>query len=358
MATLPHPPLQTIALRADGSTSMGLGHIFNSLAVADALQSLGVEVYYITRSFPAAVEKLQERGYLVETISPFSTEEESFTETLKILVKKKTTFLITDLLEIGQDYSPELRKHGIWCISFDILGKIALQSDLIFNRTTLAQRFGAYKNNGRTRYYLGPQYVPLDKQYFGLEKKEREINSRIQKVLVCFGGGDEFNLTTRVVRILSSFPFHVTLVLGKAFRGYQELNEAILSIEKKPLVLRDAQHMAELMQQADLAICAGGSILYELAITGTPTLVLPMNEHQVENGEEAQKWGSVVALGLHTTVSDEEIRQAVQRIAEDPSLRKKMCDAGKKIIDGRGAERAAEIIYAFVKMRRADHCSI
>ena len=44
--------------------------------------------------------------------------------------------------------------------------------------------------------------------------------------------------------------------------------------------------MKELFLQSDLVICAGGSILYELAVTGTPALVIPMNDHQVENGEE------------------------------------------------------------------------
>lgn len=335
-----------IAFRADGSNAMGLGHIYNSLAVAEALRKFPVEIHFITKNFPESVTKLHQAGHSVETIEPNLSEAESFRKTIKILKEKEISFLVTDLLEIKGDYSPELEKSGIRCISIDILGKIALKSDIIINRTTIAKRFQQYGQSGQTKYYLGPKYVPLRSEFLGMEQASRQINQKVQHILLCFGGGDEFNLSARVAWIVGKFSgVKTTIVLGSAFKLEEELQEIITQLPEKPIVIKDAKNMKELFLQSDLTICAGGSILYELAVTGTPSLIIPLNDHQVENAEEFERFGSVVSVGLHSEIEDVDIENAIKELLEYPR-RKKMSEAGKKITDGRGAERIAEIIYS------------
>ncbi len=339
-----------IAIRADGSNTIGMGHIYNSLAVADALKVRGATIYFITQKDHASIEKIQERGYPVESII-FESEPEGFAQTIQILQHRRTKILITDLLEIKNDYSAELQKRGITCISFDILGNIALHSDIIINRTTITKRLNKYKENGKTMYYVGAQFVPLSPQFKDLNLEKREMRPEVLQVLLCFGGGDEYDLTNRVAQILDHFSVRTIIVLGKAFKAEAHLQEVIKTMKYPPLVLKDISNMAEVMLQSDLAICAGGSILYELAITGTPSLVIPMNDHQVENGEEFEKLGSVITAGPHSKISDEEIHRLLTLILSDFNLRKKMCESGKNITDGRGAERAAAIILDYVQQQ-------
>ncbi len=349
--------MMKIAIRADGSNSIGLGHITNSLAVAEALRGKGIEVVFVTKNFPAAVGKIEEAGYkvfLLPVESGDNSEELDFKITLEILKKESISLLVTDLLEIQKDYSSLFRKAGIKLVSIDILGNIALQSDIIINRTTIKSRFSKYKPMEGTKYYLGPNFVTLSKQFLGQEKLLRAISAKVNKVLICFGGGDEFNLTARMAKIFSSFPgISLTLILGRAFKGEAELNEIISKFEisklgNKPVVLKDVKNMVDLFLLHDLAVCAGGSILYELAITGTPALILPMNDHQVENAQEFEIFGSVKNLGLYTEVNDEEIREKVEELLGDRALRQRMSLAGKRITEGKGAERAAKIIYEFL----------
>src|SRR3989344_468072 len=120
-----------IAFRTDGSNAIGMGHVINSLSLP---------------------------------------ERESFKETIKILQEQKTYCLVTDLLEIHDDYSTELKKNKILCVSIDILGKIKLKSDIIINRTTISKRFEQYDRNQPTKYFFGPQYVPLRTQFIGMDK--------------------------------------------------------------------------------------------------------------------------------------------------------------------------------------------
>lgn len=341
-----------IAFRLDGSNVIGMGHVMNSLAVAEELQKYPLEIYFIMKDFPEAVAKVQEAGYLVEKLPLRLSEKESFKETIKILQKKHTSFLITDLLEIKEDYSPDLKRHGIKSISIDILGRIKLQSDIIINRTTITKRFERYDKNQATRYYLGPKYVPLRKQFQGLNETPRQIHPEVQNVLLCFGGGDEYNLSARVSWIIGKFPkVNTTIVLGPAFKLEEELQEIVSQLSKKPTILKNIKNMKDFLLQSDLAVCAGGSILYELAVTGTPALIIPMNDHQVENAEEFEKFGSVLAVSLHSEIEDEDIENAIKQLS-DFSRRKSMSEAGKKITDGKGAERIAEIIYKITQGER------
>ncbi len=333
--------MKTIAIRVDGSTSIGMGHVMSCLAVAEKLCFYGFKPYFIMRNYPEAVQKVMRMGYPVETITITATEEESFLQSVEIMKHKGTSILITDLLVIEQDYSRLLKENNIACVSIDILGKISLHSDIIINRTTLRSRIASYKKNKSTEYYLGPHYVTLSSSYQGMKDVSRTINPEFRHVLVCMGGGDEFNISSRVCRILDELPsLKVTVVLGAAFKG----DIAVSDFSRPPKIINDTSAMADLLLQTDVAITGGGSILYELAITGTPGLVIPMNEHQRENAQEFSQFGSVITTGLHSDVTDENIKRHIITLS-DVELRKKMSAAGKMVTDGYGASRIAGIVY-------------
>ena len=340
-------PQYTIAIRTDGSTAIGMGHISTCLALAESLKQYPeISFYFIMRNFKEAVDKVRSYGYVVQEIPIRLTEEQTVKSMLKILRDNKTNLMVTDLLEISLDFSQQLREQGIKSISVDILGKIKLQSDIIINRTFIKERYKNYNWNGRTRYFLGSEYVVLNKQYWGMEKLQREIKKKVKNILVCLGGGDEFNITTRVVNVLDSISdVQGTIILGAAFQGEQELKRTFKKVKNQFTVEKDVKNMSQHLLNTDIAICAGGLTLYELAITGTPALIIPMNGHQIENAQTFEKAGSVIGTDLYTMVTDEQIKEKIIILMNDNSKRKEMSIAGKKVTDGRGAERIAKIIY-------------
>lgn len=334
----------TMAFRADGSNAIGMGHIVNCLAIAAVLKKkYSLEPYFITRDYLEAVQKIKESGFSVITINQNLSEEASFIETITILKKHHVRILVTDLLEIKKDYSSELRENNIKTVTIDILGKMKLQSDIIINRTTLKNRVDHYPKDAKK--FLGPKYAGLREQFQNAHSTQRTIAREAKNVIVCLGGGDEFNITSRVARILDQIPqCNTTLVLGKAFKAKQELFQIIASFQKEPVMIEDAKNMADLLLHHDLVICAGGSILYELAITGTPALIIPMNDHQVENAQEFFEFGSIECTKLHTAVSDTEIKEKIIALCYDYKKRQEMSKKGRTVTDGKGTERIAEII--------------
>ncbi|PIN73337.1 UDP-2,4-diacetamido-2,4,6-trideoxy-beta-L-altropyranose hydrolase [Candidatus Woesearchaeota archaeon CG10_big_fil_rev_8_21_14_0_10_45_16] len=333
--------MKTIAIRTDGSQSYGMGHVQNALTLAAYLKRYDDFSIYFVMIFPEGMEKVRQHGYDTETL-----RNDDLKELLQVLKRRKTDLLITDLLEIKEDYSEDLQKANIKSVCCDILGRSRLKADLLFNRTVIEKRWENYDRNSKTKFFLGTRYVVLKPEYGLICSQTRNISQTAKNVLITMGGGDEFNITTRVVRILKGFPdLSLTVVLGSAFADEDTLREAVKGTSIK--IIKDVPSLAKLFLENDIVIGAGGSTLYELACTGTPALIIPMNDHQVENAEAFAAKGSVISTRIHSEATDKEIGESFIKIADNSVLRKMMSNKGKKITDGKGAERVAEIIQRF-----------
>ncbi|MBS3117024.1 UDP-2,4-diacetamido-2,4,6-trideoxy-beta-L-altropyranose hydrolase [Candidatus Woesearchaeota archaeon] len=341
-----------IGIRTDGSTSYGLGHISSCLALCEFLKDYpDLKVLFIMKNWREGVNKVKSESYDVITIDPKLSEEKVAEETTKILCEQKAHLLLTDLLEISYDFSPSLKSNGIKTISIDILGNINLKSDIIINRTIVNLRCHKYNKNQGTIFFVGPEYVILRKQF--LNFREREIQKKVKNVLVCMGGGDEFNITTRVIKILQNIKhIKVVAVIGAAFRGEDELRKTMERNIKQFVLRRNVKNMAKLLHDCDVAVSAGGSMLYELAATGTPALIIPMNEHQIENAREFVERKSVICTEIHSKVGNKQIEINLDRLFKDYLLRQEMSKKGPQITDGRGGERVAKIIYEHLNGKR------
>ena len=69
------------------------------------------------------------------------------------------------------------------------------------------------------------------------------------------------------------------------------------------------------------------------------------------SAESLAATGAGVVLGLADRLSDQEIRDAVAALIADPTKRRKMSLAGRKAIDGGGAQRIAARIASLLDQR-------
>lgn len=96
----------------------------------------------------------------------------------------------------------------------------------------------------------------------------------------------------------------------------------------------------EQMAEADLAIGAGGVMLWERCAMGLPSIVMSVAEDQVEQSKLAHEIGAVIYLGPSDTVSQAEIAAAVASVT--PRLLRRMSQLGIDLVDGKGCQRVAE----------------
>ena len=82
----------------------------------------------------------------------------------------------------------------------------------------------------------------------------------------------------------------------------------------QPKVLKNVEHMADILFEADLVICSGGMTVYEIAALGRPGIVMCQNARELKRMEMFAQYGSIVHLGLGTEVGQETI--AARRLSE------------------------------------------
>ena len=121
----------------------------------------------------------------------------------------------------------------------------------------------------------------------------------------------------------------------------QELTTLASSHPEQIKLHRGVTEMAELMQQCDLAISAGGSTLYELCATGVPRLAIVLAANQQGIVAAMARQDLVVPLGAVTELQPALVAAAVSRLLSDWQKRDRMNRQGRKLVDGQGALRVA-----------------
>jgi UDP-N-acetylglucosamine--N-acetylmuramyl-(pentapeptide) pyrophosphoryl-undecaprenol N-acetylglucosamine transferase len=106
--------------------------------------------------------------------------------------------------------------------------------------------------------------------------------------------------------------------------------------------------MARLLQRATLAVSrAGAGTLTELAITGTPAILIPFpfaaEDHQTYNAKVFESAGAAY-LHQQAELTPEQLRQQVLDLLDSPDRLQKMADAANKLAVADSAEQLADLI--------------
>src|SRR4030095_10918806 len=100
---------------------------------------------------------------------------------------------------------------------------------------------------------------------------------------------------------------------------------------------RTPEDMRSLMLAADVALCAGGQTLYELAATSTPALAIRTAANQTANLAAFNAAGIARWMGdAGDPMLDDGIVVALQGLLRDPEARVEMGNRGRAAVDGRG----------------------
>lgn len=337
--------------RVDGSKEIGMGHIVRCLALADELKDNKplLEILFLTK-YEEGREIIGKKGY--ETIL---TRDDEVSQ-IRTLADKET-LLITDFLDTDSAYISQIKgTPNIKVLSIDNNTRLKrIDADILINASVFDE--GEVKIIGLTKYYLGPKYVILRKE-FGLARKERkEIKDNVGTILVMSGGADFagesliLNSIKALEKINEGVGIH--LIIGPAFPYANELNELLSKTTKHFDVTFNPPNLIEIMKNADMAITAAGITLYELAALGIPSIAIPQvtpeTSHQEDIANAFEKYGTCVNLGKFP--SNELIYEKTMSLMEDKSLRKQLSDNGKALVDGNGLKRVLGIIFGVVKQQ-------
>jgi UDP-2,4-diacetamido-2,4,6-trideoxy-beta-L-altropyranose hydrolase len=339
--------VKKIVFRIDGGSRLrhaedrekGMGHVTRCVALAKKLKkNFDVEVIFMMKNHPAGVEKVIDAGYAVERLPVYSDREANTEQIFNALNRIKPQGVVNDILNTEEGYMSKIKETGAFIINVDDLGPGRELAD------ALVYSLVRPPASSKQKIYAGPAYMTLKEEFKKMHEKKKIINRRIKRILVSMGASDPQSLTVKVLSALEKVDgnFTTTVVIGQAFTHHDELKKVLDKTQKKYIAKSNINNMAELMHDADIAIISGGVSVYELAAVGTPGIILCQNKH--ENTNVFEDYGFAIKLGLGKYVSERQIIEAVEKLAQDALLRQKMSGQGKKLVDGRGAERVAKII--------------
>ncbi len=341
-----HPEIKQhplVAIRADGSEQLGMGHISGMLQLAQAMREKhGAACVFLTRENDDVKRVVEAAGHAFHALPKEMTPEEEEQTILDLVSNLRPSAYVTDLLTFPHNYMDKLRALNIKTLCNDVLATTQLAPDAMVNRDFLPQRLDKYDRHDCTTYYTGLKYTIINPAYSDTEREP--IQEQPKRLLITMGGSDPMNLSDTAIQaaIATGIDWEITVVLGPAYK--QELSAAKKAKDARLRIVKNLPVLAPVMLDADLAIASGGLTLFELAATGTPALILCQEPEQIINAEGFAEKGTCRTLGWGDKVSVEEISAAVKDLANDLAVRQKMSETGRSLVDGRGAERVADIL--------------
>jgi len=323
--------------RADGNAEIGLGHITRCLALAHMLKRYG-DVQFISKPLPIKLP------FEVHTLPTATSHQDDIEITREVLTRLKPDVVIVDHHDLDQRYLDSIKAFTSLLIAIDDL-KREICADVMVNVNTFSLKMN-YKC-ARGKVLLGPRYALIRKI-----RPRTKVRTNADRVLVSMGGADVLNLTPKVIRALKGIRnIHATVVVGAAFKNQKNVYSSVDGDKRFSVVCTD--DLPSLMLKHDIAVCGGGTTLYELAATGTPAIILCQAENQFINARELNK-KTLVSLGMGDATDTNMIKSAVETLLNDYGIRRRLSTNGKKLVDGKGKERVTKIILTELKNRRID----
>jgi spore coat polysaccharide biosynthesis predicted glycosyltransferase SpsG len=220
-------------------------------------------------------------------------------------------------------------------------------ADLLLNQNISANESLYSNRHADTRLLLGTRYALLRREFWKWRGWKRNVPDVATNILVTLGGSDPDNVTRQILQSLLPLKtpgLRVKAVIGAANPHGQSLRDLADSSLGRFELIGNTSEMPELMAWADLAVAAGGSTCWELALMGLPMVLLVLADNQRAIAAGLEREGAAIDLGWHNLLESVHMTKVLGDLLNDPIRRRLMSDLGRKLVDGCGASRVATIL--------------
>ena len=351
-----------VAIRADASTRMGLGHLSRCRTLAAALREQGAHIRFICRQHPGhQLADLIAEGYPVAALPapPVSdandgdyaswlglSQSQDAAESIDALAGERPDWLIVDHYGLDADWERALRSSVERLLVIDDLANRPHDCDLLLDQNytaDAAQRYAGLLPQAALGLF-GPHYALLRPEYARHRERMPTRDGKVRRLLVFFGGTDPDNLTGLTLAALNDpalAHLRVDLVIGANNPHRARLCDEAAARQDTRVHLQ-RPHLADLMADADLGIGAGGATTWERCCLGLPTIVASIAENQQPACAALAADGLIHYLGHRDEVSTETLGSALLELIANPAGLQQMSQNGWALVDGGGGGRVID----------------
>jgi len=339
--------LGSLLVRVEADAQGGTGHAMRCLALAQAWQDAagGPVRFLMTRCGEGLAARLRREGILLETLGAAPGSEADAAQTLTAARSALASWIVVDGYWAGAAYARSLRGEsgrGPAILFVDDLGEAApYTADLVLNQNLYAEPKMYADRAPHTGLLLGADFALLRREFAAYRGLPRTIPGEARHVLVTLGGSDPADLTRLAVRALAGLAgsAEIRVLVGPENPRGDALRAEAAKAGLAQGLLSGVEDVAGLLAWSDLAVTAAGSTCWELAFLGVPALTIAVAPNQRPIAESLSRAGVARDLGWHADVNEETLARAVGELARDRAARTRLSEAGRRLIDGAGAER-------------------
>lgn len=333
-----------IFIRADGGTSIGMGHIVRSLALADMLRETFDFVFVLQETNQTVYDTIEEvvkSMVKLPSTADYNSDAERFIKHIS-----KNDFVVLDGYHFKTGYQQTIKNNCYKLICIDDLHAWHQVADVVINHADGVAEI-SYSKEDYTKLCLGLKHILLRKPFLQPSAKTNIITS-IKKVFISMGAADIDNITTKFTQVLVTLNGieEIHLMLGAINPHLNEIDKLIelnkhIKIEKHFNI--NADKLRVLLEHCDVAICPASSISYECCATGIGLIsgYTADNQKGILNGLLKHK--SALSFGDLTTVSVTEICERFTKLMQEPSLLNELISNQKLMIDGKSPIRLLKV---------------
>jgi UDP-2,4-diacetamido-2,4,6-trideoxy-beta-L-altropyranose hydrolase len=346
--SLPDKP--RILFFADAGPEVGGGHVMRCLTLARALAERGAACAFVESRAAAGI--LRRFGWASQTLLAMTDADDlegQVAYAAEIAGRFEADVVVVDHYRAGAAEEDLLRGPGRRLVVIDDLADRRHACNLLVD-----PGYGRRREHydalipPESAVRLGPSHALVRPEFAAARQRamsRRAKHGPARRALVSLGLTDVGGITVRVVRALAPVleEIRLDIVLGADAPSLPALT-AMAETDRRLHLWVDNAEMASLMADADIAIGAGGSSVWERAAVGLPSATVILADNQRAMIEHMADAGFTRALDAGAADLEDALAAAWRRLAGDPPLRWRLAERASELCDGHGADRVAQAV--------------
>lgn len=329
-------------MRVDMNNRIGTGQMMRCLSIADAARTLGEQTTFILADNQAK-SLIRRRGHRTIVLrTPWDDKQTELPVLLKVIREHGIRRILVDSYQVTPVFLGGLRKYTeIYYI--DDLNAFRYPVDGLICYANYWEKLRHQENYENVKLCLGTQYTPLRDMFSSCGSKE--IKAGVESLLLLSGGSDPYDVLEGILREIHRERYRrINVICGIYYSKYNQLCKKYKKHENVR-IYRGIPDIASYMQEADLAISAGGTTLYELCAMGTPAISYSFTDNQIASLEKFNEDGLISYAGdMRKDEVIEHIAGYLEYYGQNQAVRKERSLRMQDFVDGKGALRVAQTL--------------
>ena len=262
-----------IYLWADTEKKIGLGHLNRLRFLSQAIKTKNISYKIITKSNHLSKSLIKKNVFFLKNNIKYFVKSMRIPSILK-KEEKAIKIIIIDSYSVNKNFISKLKEKKFKIVYFNDFKK-----DINANLNICLG-----SNIKKKNYITGFNYVPLSKEF--LRARKNLLNKKT--VLISFGALDHYNLSLKLVKILSKYNLKIIVIIGRYYNRniYKKL---VKQKTKKIRIIHHPKNLFRYLKDSDTVICAGGFTVFESLSLGIPTLCIELWKNQSANLVELKR---------------------------------------------------------------------